>query len=64
MNYVYESTEVCLTGRTASKAVGNRIMTLYEITNEIKGAEDTSSFNIWKKWVLMDALFQIQEPKK
>jgi hypothetical protein len=55
-NYVYENTEVKLTGRKASKELrSSKIDELFEITpvDTIVGT--------WKKWVRMAELFEVQE---
>lgn len=55
-NYVYENTEVKLTGRKASKELrSNRIDELFEITPV------DSIVGTWKKWVRMSELFEVQE---
>lgn len=54
-NYVYENTEVKLTGRKASKTLrSNKVDELFEIT-----PVDTL-IGTWKKWVRMAELFEVQ----
>jgi len=59
MNYVYNDVEVKLTGRKASKpGIGGKRSELHEITPADENNGD------WKKWVPMQALFQIEEQPK
>lgn len=57
-SYVYQDTEVKLTGRKASKPAvtpGGKSVTLIEITPL---DEDNGT---WKKWVPMSVLFEIEQ---
>jgi hypothetical protein len=56
--YVYDGTEVKLTGRQANKKIGtNRTHVLHEITPL---SEDFD----WKKWVPEEQLYEIQDEIK
>ncbi len=54
--YVYENTEVVLTGRSASKTLrSGRVEKLYEITPK------HSTSGVWKKWVDISALYEVED---
>lgn len=53
--FVYNETEVVLTGRTAVRKVREKYDTLHEITPK---ADDCSK---WTKWVHYDELYKIVE---
>lgn len=58
--YVYEETEVKLTGRTAIRKIavpGGKTREM--VINEITPCEDLD----WKKWVPMEQLYEIQGDK-
>jgi hypothetical protein len=55
-SYVYENTEVIMTGRSATKELrSGKIDTLYEITPK------HSTSGQWKKWVNFSDLFEVSE---
>lgn len=55
-SFVYENTEVVMTGRKATKALrSGKEEILYEI------APVSSMVGSWKKWVQMNQLFEVVE---
>lgn len=55
-SFVYENTEVILTGRRASKTLrSGRVEKLYEITPK------HSTSGVWKKWVALSLLYTVDD---
>lgn len=55
-SYVYEQSEVVLTGRSATKQLrSGKVESLYEITPK------SSQVGVWKKWVAFDSLYTVSE---
>ncbi len=52
--YVYQDSEVKLTGRVAQRAVGNKMQEVVEITPA--NIDDGS----WKRWVPLSSLFKVK----
>jgi len=55
--YVYNNTEVVLTGRTASKKLLKTVDVLYEV-KPIDGEQGS-----WKKWIRFTELYEIEDNK-
>ena len=52
--YVFENTEITLTGRTASKPLrSGKLETLYEITPRY------DNVGAWRKWARMEDMFEV-----
>ena len=58
--YVYNGSEVVLTGRTAERKrkTTKRVQTREDILHEITPADDEEGS--WKKWVRLDELYEIR----
>jgi hypothetical protein len=55
-SYVFENTEIILTGRTASKPLrSGKLETLYEITPKL------NNVGAWHKWVRMEEMFEVND---
>lgn len=62
ITYVFDNTEVVLTGREAVKTMtSGKTETLYEITQLNPGP---IASNKWTRWVLMSQLYKVMSPQE